>query len=93
MKIILDNMNAKSVQALIVDATKDPEVAQELKKAAETAQKSGIGSPEWDALMGKFFSDPNDLAMIRLVQTGDPRISPQWTPTTITTITTLTTMF
>lgn len=93
MGLNLATIKATSVDALVKNATQDPEFAKELREAAQAAQAGGVGSPQWDALMDKFFSDPNDLAMIRLVQTADPRVSPQWTPTTITTITTITTAF
>jgi hypothetical protein len=93
MSLLLSTIKASSVDALVNAATTDPNFAKELKAAAQAAQQAGVGSKEWDALMSKFFSDPNDLAILRLTQTGDPRILPQWTPTTITTITTITTAF
>lgn len=93
MPLVLATIKASSVDSIVSAATKDPNFAKELKDAAQAAQQAGVGSKEWDALMSKFFSDPNDLAMIRLTQTGDPRIQPEWTPTTITTITTITTAF
>jgi hypothetical protein len=93
MPIILSNIKASSVENIVATATKDPNFAKALKAAALAAQQSGVGSKEWDALMAMFFSDPNDLALIRLTQTGDTRIQPEWTPTTITTITTITTAF
>jgi hypothetical protein len=91
MKISLATIKATSVDDMVTLATKDPVFAKDLAATAAAAQKAGVGSPEWEALMSKFFSDPNDLALMRLVQTGDSRINPEFTPTTITTITTLTT--
>ncbi|WP_338443876.1 hypothetical protein QCL51_17790 [Pseudomonas sp. LTR0] len=93
MQLKLSSIQADSIGSILSLATRDAAFAAELKNAAQAAQQAGVGSKEWDTLMQKFFSDPNDLALIRLVQTGDGRIQPQFTITTITTLTTFTTAF
>ncbi|WP_253748041.1 hypothetical protein [Stutzerimonas xanthomarina] len=93
MSLKLSSIKSGSIDSILTAATSDPGFAAELKEAARAAQQAGVGSKEWDTLMQKFFSDPNDLALIRLAQTGDERVQPEWTITTITTLTTFTTAF
>lgn len=80
---------AIQITSVVAAAQADPQLRKELHALAVAAQKNGLGSPQWDTLLKRVATSPDELASLRAFSNPDNEKVFGWT--TITTITTLTT--